>query len=80
MKTISVNVSEPVYRAFRDRARALDRPAAELIREAMETYRRSWHTGTSSLRDLAPLSLGKVKPGALRTDDLLGEMLDGRRG
>ena len=36
MKTITVNVSEPVYRDFQRFARERDRTASELIREAME--------------------------------------------
>jgi len=39
MKTISVNVSEPVYQDFVEYARRTDRTAAELIREAMELFR-----------------------------------------
>ena len=78
MKTISINVSEPVYREYQERARRLDRPTAELIREAMEAYRESWRGQPTSLRDLAPLSLGRVKR-PLEVGDLLGEMIDGGR-
>ena len=39
MKTISLSVSEEDYEAFRRAARRRDRPAAELIREAMAFYR-----------------------------------------
>ena len=42
MKTITVNVSEPVYAAFQDHARREDRKASELIREAMERARAAW--------------------------------------
>jgi len=41
MKTITINVSEPVYAEFRRAARVMGRPTSELIREAMEAYRRS---------------------------------------
>ncbi len=41
MKTITINVSEPVYRDFQEYARRNDRTTSELIREAMEEYRRS---------------------------------------
>ena len=78
MKTISINVSEPVYREYQGRARQLDRPAAELIREAMEAYRERWRGQPTSLRDLAPLSLGRVKR-PLEVGDLLSEMVDGDR-
>ena len=39
MKTLTINVSEPVYDEFRRYARKVDRKASELIREAMELYR-----------------------------------------
>ncbi|HMO51704.1 MAG TPA: hypothetical protein PKE26_10840 [Kiritimatiellia bacterium] len=75
MKTITVNVSEPVYRSFQEYARTHDRTTAELVREAMATYYESTIRRSSSLEDLTPLNLGRVlrpiKPG----DDLLDEML-----
>ena len=40
MKTISIAVSEKDYEAFRREARARQRSIAQLIREAMELYRR----------------------------------------
>lgn len=76
MKTITVNVSEPVYREFQEYARRHDRTTAELIREAMEAYRQRWAGRSGSLRDLKPLDLGAVKEELFRDDDLLGEMLD----
>jgi hypothetical protein len=76
MKTITVNVSEPVYRDFVEYARRQDRTASELIREAMEAYRNSHIRPRPSLRDLRPLSLGKVRKPIGPGDDLLGEMLD----
>ena len=79
MKTITVNVSEPVYRDFQRYAKEHDRTAAELIRHAMEEYRRAHLQGSSSLRDLQPLSLGQVKRPLTQDDDLLGEMLDADR-
>jgi len=75
MKTISVNVSEPVYEDFMQHAQRTDRTAAELIREAMDLFRRERIRPRTSLTDLKPLNLGKtLKPLASR-DDLLGEML-----
>jgi hypothetical protein len=76
MKTITVNVSEPTYREFQERARRMDRTAAELIREAMEIYRQQWASRRGSLRDLQPLDLGAVKQVLGHDDDLLGEMLE----
>lgn len=76
MKTITVNVSEPVYREFQEHARRMDRTTAELIREAMEEYRSRWAGRRGSVRDLAPLDLGAVERPLSREDDLLGEMLE----
>lgn len=77
MKTITINVSEPVYGDFREYARRQDRPTSELIREAMALYRDQRIRPSGSLRDLRPLSLGEVLRPVAADDDLLGEMLDG---
>ena len=74
MKTITLNVSEPVYRAFRNYARQHDRTASELIREAMEDYRNERLRPRQTLRSLRPLSLGKVFRPLKTTDDLMEEM------
>lgn len=74
MKTITVNVSEPVYQAFQEYARTHDRKTAELVREAMATYMETRIRPSQSLRDLRPLELGKVKRPLRVGDDLLGEM------
>ena len=76
MKTITINVSEPVYREFQSQAKRLDRTASELIREAMEAYRERWTDRRGSIRELAPLDLGEVIRPLSREDDLLGEMLE----
>ena len=78
MKTISVNVSEPVYEDFMEYARKQDRTAAELIREAMEQFRNERIKGQKSLRELKPLKLGKPLRDLSKKDDLLEEMLDAR--
>jgi len=75
MKTITINVSEPVYREFQSQAKRLDRTAAELIREAMEEYRQRWTDRRGSVRDLAPVDLGRVERTLTSEDDLLEEML-----
>jgi len=80
MKPITINVSEPVYKAFQQHAKKADRKAAELIREAMELYRRERIQGRSSLRDRHAASVGGVIRPIDREDDLLGEMLDDTRG
>ena len=75
MKTISVNVSEPVYEDFMEHARHTDRTAAELIREAMDLFRRERIRPRTSLVELKPLHLGKILKPLSGRDDLLGEML-----
>ena len=75
MKTISINVSEPVYRDFQRFARARDRTASELIREAMEDYRERRIVRSTSLADLTPVSVGRVLRPLGPDDDLLQEML-----
>lgn len=76
MKTITINVSEPVYADFRQAARRLDRPASELIREAMEQYRQAHLQPRGDLSDFRPRSLGQILKPLQGDDDLLGEMLD----
>jgi hypothetical protein len=76
MKTITINVSEPVYEDFRRAARSLGRPTAELIREAMESYRRQNLRPRTNLKAFRPRSLGKVLRPLSREDNLLSEMLE----
>ena len=75
MKTISVNVSEPVYEDFMEHAHRTDRTAAQLIREAMDLFRRERIRPRTSLANLKPLNLGKTLKPLSSRDDLLGEML-----
>lgn len=75
MKTITINVSEPVYEDFRDFARKLDRTTSELIREAMEQYRQHHMRRQTSLRNLRPTSVGGAIEPIHSGDDILGEML-----
>ncbi len=75
MKTITVNVSEPVYEAFRAHAEKIDRKASELIREAMEEYRVAHMTRRTSLRARHPVSVGGPIEAIGPDYDLLGEML-----
>ncbi len=79
MKTITINVSEPVYHAFQEYARRNDRTNSELIRESMALYRDQRIRNRQSLRDLQPMSLGKVLRPLTREDDLLAEMFDAER-
>ena len=80
MKTITVNVPEPVYRDFQAQAKAQDRTAAELIRQAMEEYRQNHMKPGVSLREIQPVSVGKILRPLTQADDLLGEMLHEDRG
>ena len=75
MKTISVNVSEPVYEDFMEHAQRTDRTAAELIREAMDLFRNERIRPRTSLASLKPLNLGKNLQPLSGRNDLLGEML-----
>jgi hypothetical protein len=75
MKTITINVSDPVYAEFRRAARAMGRPTSELIREAMEEYRRTRLTPRTSLQHFRPVSVGRVTMPLGGDDDLLDEML-----
>ena len=79
MKTITVNVSEPVYEDFREYARRVDRKASELIREAMEMYREQHMRRRTSLRNRHPASVGGPIEPIAGADDILGEMLDDPR-
>jgi hypothetical protein len=76
MKTITVNVSEPVYDEFQRAALRLGRPTSELIREAMEQYRRERLTPRRDLRQFRPRSLGRVLRPLTSDDDLFDEMID----
>lgn len=74
MKTITINVSEPVYHEFQSYAKKIDRTTSELIRDAMEEYRLKKINIDKKLEKIEPLSLGKVKKN-LRLDNLMDEML-----
>ena len=74
MKTITINVSEPVYLEFQRLARRTDRTTSELIREAMAEYQARGMLPRHSVRALAPLSLGQVLRPVQAEDDLLEEM------
>lgn len=76
MKTITINVSEPVYRDFQRYAKTRDRTASELIREAMEEFRARRIARATTLADLSPVSVGRVLKPMQVDDDLLEEMLN----
>lgn len=74
MKTISLNVPYPTYRLFQLESQRRDRPAAELIREAMEEYVRKHFGPRMSLSEIKPVSLGKPLLPIDWSEDLLEEM------
>jgi len=76
MKTITINVSEPVYVEFQERARQMDRSASELIREAMDEYRQRHLARSTSLRDRRPASVGGPVEPIDSSADILDEMLN----
>jgi len=76
MKTITLNVSEPVYADFQRYAQEQDRPTSELVREAMEDYRRAKIRPERSLREQQSVSLGEVKSPWSGRADLLEDLLD----
>lgn len=76
MKTITINVSEPVYEEFRRAAQRDGRTTSELIREAMERYRNDRLRPRRDLRDFRPRSVGRVLQPLGAHNDLFAEMLD----
>jgi len=78
MKTITINVSEPIYQDFQRHAATSDRTTSELIREAMEEYRDRKLRRRGSVSTLPSYSLGRIRPGLRKADELLEEMLEGR--
>ena len=78
MNRITVDVPDPVYRDFQDYAKRVDRPASELVREAMELYRdQRIVRGGMDVRDIPTYAVGKVLKPLSPDDDLSGEMLEG---
>ena len=75
MKTITINVSEPVYAEFQAASKSMGRPTSELIREAMELYRRERLRPVGDLTGFRPRSAGQVLRPLTTDDDLLDEML-----
>lgn len=78
MKTITINVSEPVYADFKRYAAQRDRPTSELIRESMEVYREMKIRPRRSLRDIRPASVGEVTQPWSGRANLVDDLLDSR--
>ena len=76
MKTITLNVSEPVYADFQRYAQEQDRPTSELLREAMELYRQAKIRPLKSLRDIKPASVGAVLQPWSSRSELLEDFLE----
>lgn len=75
MKTITINVSEPVYRDFLRHAELTDRTASELIRQAMEEFRDRKLRRRGTLANLPSHSVGRIRRPSAKADELLDEML-----
>ena len=78
MKTITLNVSDPIYRDFTVYAKQVGNSASELIRRAMEDYHQRFILRKTTLRNRRPASVGGLMQPIAREEDLLGEMLDDR--
>lgn len=76
MRTITINVSEPVYEEFQRAAKRQGRPTSELIRDAMERHRREVLRPSGDLSEFRPVSTGRVLEPLAADDDILGEMTD----
>ena len=79
MKTITVNVSDPIYQDFTVYAKQVGNSASELIRRGMEDYRQRFILRKTTLRNRRPASVGGPLQPIPREEDLLGDMLDDRR-
>lgn len=74
MKVISVHVAEEPYQRLKSLAAREGRPAAELVREAMQEYLARAGSAAHSLRDVPVHDSGKLRKGWTRSG-LLDEML-----
>lgn len=79
MKQITINVSEPVYRIFQEYAHEKDRTTSEIIREAMEFYKSEKIEKKASIRDLEPLSVGKILKPLEGREGIVEEMFNETR-
>ncbi len=77
MRAVTIHVEEPVYRDFQRLARRTKRSTSELIREAMENYRRiSGKPGTPLWQVEEPASVGLIKTPWSGRGDLVGGFFD----
>ena len=79
MKAVTVHLDDSVYREFQKAARKARRSTSELIREAMEAYRRTLVKKQSSLAEAGPAtSVGQILTPRAGREDLLGDFFDRR--
>lgn len=78
MKTITINVSEPVYVDFQRFAKETDRTTSELIREAMNQYRDKKIQRSSSVVQSEPAHVGGILKPWKGREDLLEGFFDAR--
>jgi predicted transcriptional regulator len=77
MKAVTVHLDDPVYREFQKVARKAKRSTSELIREAMEAYRRTLVKKQSSLAEAGPAaSVGQILTPWPGREDLLEDFFD----
>jgi hypothetical protein len=77
MKVVTVHLDDPVYREFQKIARRSRRSTSELIREAMEAYRRTLAKKQSSLAEAGPAaSVGQILTPWVGREDLLEDFFD----
>jgi hypothetical protein len=74
---VTIHVDEPVYRDFQRLARRMKRSTSELIREAMENFRRnSVKPRTPLWQAAAPVSVGYIKIPWTGRENLAGDFFD----
>lgn len=77
MKAVTIHVEEPVYRDFQRLARRTKRSTSDLIREAMENFRRISDKSRVPLwQTAAPASVGRIKIPWTRREDLVDDFFD----
>ena len=79
MKAVTIHLDDPVYREFQKIARKSKRLTYELIREAMEAYRRTFVKKQTSLSEACPAaSAGQILTSWTGREDLLEDFFDRR--
>ena len=77
MKAVTVHLDDPVYREFQKVARKTRRSTSELIREAMEAYRKTLVKKQSSLAEAGPAaSVGQILTPWAGREDLLEDFFE----